>query len=34
MFRDAEMKRQIQLIDEANAIVQKAMESLTIDDDV
>ena len=28
MFRDAETKCQIQLIDEANAIVQKAMESL------
>jgi len=28
MFRDAETKRQIQVIDEANAIVRKAMESL------
>lgn len=28
MFRDAETKRQIQLIGEANAIVQKAMKSL------
>ena len=28
MFRDAETKRQVQLINEANAIVQKAMESL------
>jgi hypothetical protein len=28
MFRDAEMKRRIQLIDEANAIVKKAMEFL------
>jgi hypothetical protein len=27
-FRDAEVKRQTQLIDEANALVQQAMESL------